>query len=89
MNLQLFQGHFNQQEAVELITAMIEVKIKYHERKISVGNMEEDVKMREKRITQLQNELRGVREYIEEGNVPVNLNGQIEIAWIKKQKIKS
>lgn len=65
MNLQLIQGQFSAQDAIDIITQMINVKIKFHEKKINSAHTEEDIKMREKRIKQLQQELRESRIYIE------------------------
>lgn len=47
MNIQLIQGEFSVNEALELITQMIHIKIKYHENKIAQHSSEEDIKSRE------------------------------------------
>lgn len=57
MNIQLVQGHFDPAEAQELLSQLVQVKIKFHEGKIQKSHSEEDIKMRENRIKQLQNEL--------------------------------
>jgi len=57
MTIQLIQGQFNPSEAIEIITQMIHVKIKYHENKISSNSNEEDIKNRETKIKRLQKEL--------------------------------
>lgn len=57
MTIQLIQGQFNPAEAVEIITQMIHVKIKYHESKITGNSNEEDIKSRETKIKRLQKEL--------------------------------
>lgn len=57
MNIQLIQGDFNPEDAMELITQMVHVKIKYHENKISSNSNEEDIKTREAKIKRLQKEL--------------------------------
>jgi hypothetical protein len=61
MNIQLINGEFNSTEAVELITQMVNVKIKYHENKIITQDNEEDIKLRETKIKQLQNELQKLK----------------------------
>jgi hypothetical protein len=61
MNFQLIQGQFNVNEAIDIITQMIQIKIKYHENKISKINNEEDIKYREEKIKRLQKELFEVR----------------------------
>ncbi len=61
MNLQLIQGIFNSQEAIDLITQLVQTKIKYHENMIKNHSNEEDIKSREAKIKQLQNELFEIR----------------------------
>ncbi|WP_373511403.1 hypothetical protein [Persicitalea sp.] len=80
MELQLIKGHFGAQDAVEIITRMIDVKIKYHEGKITSESTEEDIKMREQRIKQLQKELFGVRNYVEDHKGNISLNSTIIIS---------
>lgn len=64
MNIPLIKGSYSNAEAVTLITDLINVKIKFHENKICNTQNEEDVKMRERRIKQLQNDLQEIRKYI-------------------------
>jgi hypothetical protein len=61
MNLQLISGQFPQQDALDIITQMVNVKIRYHEKKISGNSNEEDVKSREAKIKRLQKELYEIR----------------------------
>ncbi len=65
MTIQLIHGQFSAQDAIDILTQMVNVKIKFHENKINNGHAEEDIKMREKRIKQLQQELKEIRNYIE------------------------
>ena len=76
MTIKLIEGTFNSQEAVDLITALIQTKIKFHENRISIEN-EEDIKMREKKIKRLQNSLHDFRNELNQQNV--NLNCEISI----------
>jgi hypothetical protein len=69
MNIQLIQGEFNSNDAMELITQMVHVKIKYHENKISSHSNEEDIKTREEKIKRLQKELFELRK-----TVPIKTN---------------
>jgi hypothetical protein len=62
--LQLIQGKFQTAEALDLISQLVNVKIKYHEDKIRGSEQEEDIKMRENRIKQLQKELAELRNRI-------------------------
>jgi hypothetical protein len=79
MKIQLIEGHFNAKDAIEIITQMIHVKIKFHENKIDNSNQEEDVKMREKKIHQLQKNLFEVRKEIESKEGKVSINSEILI----------
>lgn len=79
MNIQLIQGQFSSKDAIDLITKMIHVKIQFHENAINNLDNEEDVKMREKRIKQLQKDLFETRKYIEQKAGMININAEIEI----------
>jgi hypothetical protein len=79
MNIQLIQGQFGGKEAIELITQMIHAKVKFHENIISNDDSEEDIKMRENRIKQLQKDLFDARNYIEKKGENVSINASIEI----------
>ncbi len=79
MNLQLLQGQFSSQEAIDIITKMVHVKIKFHEDKIHSLSDEEDIKMREKRIKQLQKELYEVRNFITDKKAKIGLESVLEI----------
>lgn len=79
MKIQLIEGHFSAKDAIEIITQMIHVKIKFHENIIDNANNEEDVKMREKKIHQLQKNLFEVRKFIELKGEGLNLNAELLI----------
>jgi hypothetical protein len=81
MNIQLIQGEFSSNDALELITLMIHVKIKYHENRITANSSEEEVKYRESKIKRLQKELFEFRNNIGEkkGNVKLDANIKIEL----------
>jgi hypothetical protein len=80
MNVQLIQGQFMPNEAIEVITKMIQIKIKYHENKISELTSEEDIKRREAKIKTLQNELVEVRNEIGSKKEKINIDALINIA---------
>lgn len=61
MNLQLISGQFPQQDALDIITQMVNIKIRYHEKKIVGNSNEEDIKNREAKIKRLQKELYEIR----------------------------
>ena len=77
MKIQLIEGHFSAKDAIELIAQMIHVKIMFHENKIDNANNEEDVKMREKKIHQLQKSLFEVRKMIETKGEGLNLSAEL------------
>ena len=79
MVLNLIKGNFTTKEAQELITELIHVKIKFHENKIKLADQEEDIKMREKRIKQLQKELYEVKNYINRKKESISLFGEINL----------
>lgn len=79
MHIQLIQGQFGGKEAIKLITQIIHAKVKFHENIISNDDSEEDIKMRENRIKQLQKDLFDARHYIEKKGENVIINASIEI----------
>ncbi|MFN5136218.1 MAG: hypothetical protein ACK5DG_12960 [Chitinophagaceae bacterium] len=79
MSITLIDGHFNSKEALDLLTHIIHVKIKFHESKIAQLDNEEDIKMREKRVMQLQKDLYEVRKMMEEGKKSYSLHAELQI----------
>ena len=79
MEIQLIEGQFNAIDAVDLITQMIQVKIKYHEKKVKGLDHEEDIKMVERKIKFLQQELSEARVYIEKCQKPITISGKITV----------
>jgi Spy/CpxP family protein refolding chaperone len=80
MQLQLIKGRFNKNEAFDLVSQMVNIKIKYHEGKIRVAEKEEDIKMRESRIKQLQKELHEFKSLVLSDQQAVNIESGIIIA---------
>jgi len=72
-SLSLIQGKFSASEAVDIISSMVEVKIKFHENKITNTSNEEDIKMQEARIKELQNDLAELKKSI------ATKGGQIDV----------
>ncbi len=64
MKIQLIEGEFTSNDSLDLITQMIHIKIKYHERLIKSDSVEEDIKNRERKIKRLQKELFELRHHI-------------------------
>lgn len=79
MTLQLEKGEFSPKDAIELITQMLAVKIKYHENKINIKDNEEDCKNREAKIKCFQKELFKFRQYIKSNDKNVKIEAIIKI----------
>lgn len=79
MNITLIDGHFQSKEALELLTKVIHVKIKFHEDKIAQLDIEEDIKMRENRVKELQKDLYVIRKMMEQGKKSYGLHAELEI----------
>jgi len=80
MNIQLMQGQFSAQDAVDIITQLINVKIKFHENKIEANDGEEATKMREKRIKDLQQDLHTAREYILANGKSISIESVLQLS---------
>ncbi len=79
MDLQLVQGQFSSTDASEIISKLIEVKIKYHEEKIKLHENEEDLKYRESKIIRLQNQLKETRDFLLQQTGMVSVESNINI----------
>lgn len=77
--IQLIQGTFNSTDALNLITEMIQVKIKFHESKITDHSNEEDIKYRETKIKTLQNILSDMRSKVNLNDDSIRLEANIQI----------
>ncbi|MBL7918943.1 MAG: hypothetical protein JNJ40_01435 [Bacteroidia bacterium] len=80
MTVNIIKGTFNKVEAISLLTKMIDVKIKFQEDKIHLTQNEEDIKMREMRIKQLQKELFETRHFIDNHPEPISIKAKIELS---------
>ena len=80
MNIQLMQGQFSAQDAVDIITQLINVKIKFHEKKIEAHYGEEATKMREKRIKDLQQDLHAVRKYVLTNGKSISIESVLQLS---------
>lgn len=77
---QILRGTFSKEEALGLLTKMVDVKIKHHENKIQHSDNEEDIKMRESRIKQLQKDLYEARKAIDHRRDNIELNAEISLS---------
>ncbi|MDE3124729.1 MAG: hypothetical protein KGK14_04380 [Bacteroidota bacterium] len=80
MTIQLIQGDFEHTEALDLLTQMIQVKIKYHETKINGHLNEEDIKFREGKIKKLQDELMQVRQFLSHKDKQIHIEAKVNMA---------
>jgi len=78
--LTLVDGSFSAQEAIDIVTKLFKVKIEFHENKIKHESNAEDIKMREKRIKQIQNELLEFRHAISSQDNHIQLKSLIEVS---------
>lgn len=79
MNLQLIKGSFTPDEALALLTQLVHVKIKFHESKIESSHNEEDIKMREGRIKQLQHDFYEAKKLILSKGGSCELEAEIKL----------
>ena len=79
MKIKLIEGSFDKQDALNLLSKFIKVKIDFHESKIDVDSNAEDVRMREQKIKKLQNNLMDLRNQINESTSGIIINSSIEI----------
>lgn len=79
MEIQLIKGRFSTQDSLDLITKMAQVKIAFHESKISPDSTEEDIKMREARIISIKNELSEARSILNNKDGNINIQCKINI----------
>lgn len=79
MTIQLLEGEFNTAEGLDLISQMINIKIKYQESKINNSANEEDIKQRESKIKRLQKDLEDIRKYVANNSNKLNIQSVINL----------
>lgn len=79
METTLIDGEFSSSDALQVITRLFEVKIRYHEEQIGRSAQEEDIKMRERKIRQLQQNLADIRDYIRNNGQQVWIHANVHI----------
>ena len=79
MKVQIIQGNFDAKDALDILTKMIHVKIKFQEDKINNASGEEEIKMRENRIIKLQRDLFDIRKHIESQGMKIAIQSSITI----------
>jgi len=78
-SLSLIQGKFSASEAVDIISSMVQVKIKFHEDKITNTSNEEDIKLQEGRIKELQNDLAELKKSIADKGGAVEIKAVVTV----------
>ena len=81
MNLQLIKGSFSRNEALELVTALIDIKIKFHEKKLNnTSNQNTPSKLyHSKRIKELQKDLYEATTHLKQKKTSIKIDGKIQI----------
>lgn len=79
MKIHLIKGNFTSEDAISIISKMIDFKIKFQEGKIKKSNNEVEIKMRENLINLLQKELYESRQLIEKSGGTISLQSEIEL----------
>ncbi|HEX4956646.1 MAG TPA: hypothetical protein VFV46_00595 [Lacibacter sp.] len=85
MQTELIKGQFSGNDALEILSEMIQVKIRYHERKIEASSNEEDIKYRESKLKNLQAELALLRKKLTQSNQPVTISTIINLTTNEEQ----
>jgi hypothetical protein len=62
MDLQILKGNYSTAETIALLEKFVAVKINFIEQKIGNDSSEEDIKMRERRIKELQNNFSTIKQ---------------------------
>ena len=78
-SLSLIQGKFSASEAVDIISSMVQVKIKFHEDKITNTSNEEDIKQQEARIKELQNDFAALKKAIAANGGLIDIKAMVTV----------
>ena len=79
MKFQRINGQFSANETNDVISQLVQVKIKFLENKINSLQHEEDIKSKETKIVSLQNTLSNLRNQINLEKLDVKIKSDIEI----------
>lgn len=79
MKIQLIKGEFSNTDSIDLLKKIITAKIEFHEDKIQSGMNEEDIKLRENKIKNLQTYLQDVQKYVSQKGDRVAILSHIEL----------
>ncbi len=79
MQFNLINGTYSQIEALEILTRMVQVKIEFHEDHIIHSTDEDDRKMRQQRIKELESDLFKMRKEIEKAKGRIAISAIVKI----------
>jgi len=79
MNIPLVQGNFSASDSFELLNQMVQLKVRFHENKISKSSNEEDIKHRETKIKRLQHDMMELKKFINNNSSQFTINVQINL----------
>lgn len=77
--MDIIKGTYSSDEAFEIVKNIIQLKINFHEEKISLSDNEEDIKMRENRIKSLQTDLFSFRKLVYSKTSSVDMNAILKL----------
>ena len=77
--VQLIEGKFSREEAIDLLNALYNVKIRFHENRIDHQMNEEDIKIREKKVAALQSGLAASVAQINQIGNTISIESNIQI----------
>lgn len=81
MKLTVLKGSYRKEDLEDLITKMIHIKIRFHEDKINSSAGEEEIKLREKRIIELQKDLYNLKKFVKSIDEElINADAEIQIS---------
>lgn len=64
MDLQILKGNYSTVETISLLEKLVSAKINFIEQKIANDSNEEDIKMRESRIKELQKNFSSIKQHL-------------------------
>ena len=88
----LINGRFSPEEVVPILTGMTNAKLQHHSRKIALHETEEDIKASEKRLKQLEPDLRQVLTFLQKAvqrGSRIDIEGVLSIVEIPAHVQKS
>ena len=79
MQVHLLKGRYSSAQALELLSALVQVKIDFHHKLIDQSMNEEDIKVRERRIIELHKELSEVRALLSQAQGSIDLHASVDV----------